>query len=69
MSGWRPKTTRTGGLPTNVTFEPRILSSWYHAKNGVECLTGFHVYKEVVYLLKEQQQRKDFFNPDSLFAL
>ena len=32
MSGWRPKTTRTGGLPTNVTFEPRILSSWYHAK-------------------------------------
>lgn len=64
MSGWRPKTTRTGGLP-NVTFEPRKpVPLGTMLKNGVECLTGCLVYQDVVQL-KEQQQRKDFFNADS----
>ncbi len=48
MSGWRPKTTKLGGLP-NYTFEPRKpvpLGTMF--RNGVECITGVLVVQDVV---------------------
>ena len=48
MSGWRPKTTKTGGLP-NITYEPqkpKPLGTMF--KNGVEAVTGIVVYQDVV---------------------
>jgi hypothetical protein len=48
MSGWRPKTTMTGGLP-KLTWEPRKpvpLGTIF--RNGVEASTGILVYQSVV---------------------
>jgi hypothetical protein len=45
MSGWRPKTSKLGGLP-NYTFEPRKpipLGTMF--RNGVECITGLLPFK------------------------
>jgi hypothetical protein len=59
MSGWRPKTTKLGGLP-NYTYEPRKpvpLGTMF--RNGVECITGVIVVQDVVQL-SEQQSQKDF---------
>ena len=59
MSGWRPKTTKLGGLP-NYTFEPRKpvpLGTMFC--NGVECISGVLVVQDVVQL-PEQQARKDY---------
>ena len=54
MSGWRPKTTKLGGLP-NYTFEPRKpvpLGTMF--RNGVECISGVLVVQDVVQLLEHQ---------------
>jgi hypothetical protein len=43
MSGWRPKTSKLGGLP-NYTYEPRkpvTLGAMF--RNGVECILGILV--------------------------
>jgi hypothetical protein len=48
MSGWRPKTSKLGGLP-NYTFEPRKpipLGTMF--RNGVECVSGILVVQDVV---------------------
>jgi hypothetical protein len=48
MSGWRPKTTKLGGL-SNYTLEPRKpvpLGTMF--RNGVECITGVLVVQDVV---------------------
>ncbi len=61
MSGWRPKTSKFGGLP-NYTYEPRKpvpLGTMF--RNGVECMSGVLVHQDVVQL-SEVQSRKDFFN-------
>ena len=48
MSGWRPKTCKTGGLPNN-TFEPRKpVQLGVQLKNAVECLAGLMAYQDVV---------------------
>jgi hypothetical protein len=63
MSGWRPKTSKLGGLP-NITFEPRKpVPLGTQLRNGVECFTGCLVYQDVVQT-PEQQSRKDYFYED-----
>ncbi len=57
MSGWRPKTTVTGGLP-NIMYEPRKpVNLGTMIKNGCECITGMFVYHDVVRGLAQQDQR------------
>jgi hypothetical protein len=61
MSGWRPKTSKLGGLP-NISFEPRKpvpLGTMF--RNGVECFTGCLVYQDVVQNVEEQQRKPFFF--------
>jgi hypothetical protein len=48
MSGWKPKTSKLGGLP-NYTYEPRKpvdLGTMF--RNGVECTSGLIVFQDVV---------------------
>ena len=64
MSGWRPKTSKLGGLP-NYTFEPRKpipLGTMFC--NGVECMVGTMDYQDVVQL-PEQQHRKKYHGEQS----
>ena len=64
MSGWRPKTSKLGGLP-NYTFEPRKpvpLGTMF--RNGVDCMTGCLLYQDIVQL-PEQQQRKNYHGVES----
>jgi len=59
MSGWRPKTTKLGGLP-NYTFEPRKpvpLGTMF--RNGVECISGVLVVQDIVQN-PGQQSRKPY---------
>ena len=47
MSGWRPKTSKTGGLP-KISFEPRKpvpLGTMF--RNGVECISGIIVNQDI----------------------
>ncbi len=47
MSAWRPKTSKTGGLP-NFTFEPRKRKPLgTMLKNGVEATTGIMVTQDI----------------------
>jgi hypothetical protein len=66
MSGWRPKTSKLGGLP-NYTFEPRKpipLGTMF--RNGVECISGILVFQDVV-MNPDMQNRKDYHGlPSSL---
>ena len=63
MSGWRPKTSKQGGLP-NITFEPRKpVPLGTMLRNCVECITGSLAYQDVV-MHPEMQQRKEFFYSD-----
>jgi hypothetical protein len=58
MSGWRPKTTATGGLP-NITFEPRKpVDLGTMIKNGCECVTGMFVYHDIVKGTVQQSSKK-----------
>jgi hypothetical protein len=64
MSGWRPKTSKLGGLP-NFTFEPRKpipLGTMF--RNGVECISGLLVFQDVVQN-PEMQSCKSYFNEES----
>ena len=61
MSGWRPKTSKTGGLP-NISFEPRKpvpLGTMF--QNACECFTGCLVYQDVAQNVEEQQRKPYFF--------
>ena len=58
MSGWRPKTTPTGGLP-NITFEPRKpVDLGTMIKNCCECITGMMVYHDMVAGAQQQGAKK-----------
>ncbi|KAL7554128.1 hypothetical protein ACHAWF_017536 [Thalassiosira exigua] len=48
MSGWRPKTSKTGGLP-NISHEPRKpVPLGTMVRNAVECITGIFVHQDIV---------------------
>lgn len=48
MSGWRPKTSKTGGLP-HITHEPRKpVPLGTMIRNAVECATGIFVNHDIV---------------------
>jgi len=59
MSGWKPKTSKLGGLP-NYTFEPRKpipLGTMF--RNGAEAVTGMLIFQDIVQT-QEFQSRKDY---------
>ena len=59
MSGWRPHTSRLGGLP-NCTYEPRKpVSLGTMFRNGAECKSGIMVFQDVVQNA-EVQGRKEY---------
>jgi hypothetical protein len=61
MSGWRPKTSKLGGLP-NITFEPRKpVPLGTQFKNGIECLAGTMAFQDIVQA-PEIQKRKEFYS-------
>jgi hypothetical protein len=56
MSGWRPKTSKLGGLP-NITYEPRKpVPLGTQFKNGVECFTGVLAYQDPVVAPEKQKE-------------
>ena len=58
MSAWRPKTTKTGGLP-NITYEPRKPKPLgTMLKNGVEATTGIMVTQDIVEGADSQREKK-----------
>ena len=58
MSGWRPKTMATGGLP-NITFEPgKPVNLGTMINNGCECISGIMVYHNVVAGAVQQGKKK-----------
>lgn len=58
MSGWKPHTSKLGGLP-NYTFEPRKpVDLGTMLKNGIECISGILVFQDVVQQPEHQQQKK-----------
>jgi hypothetical protein len=64
MSGWRPKTSKLGGLP-NISYEPRKpvpLGTMFW--NGADCMSGVLVFQDVVQS-PEVQSRKSYFNEQS----
>ena len=66
MSGWRPKTSKLGGLP-NYTFEARKpvpLGTMF--RNSVECVSGCLAFQDVVQLPEVQSQKKFFGEPSCL---
>jgi hypothetical protein len=66
MSGWRPKTSKLGGLP-NYTFEPRKpipLGTMF--RNGAECITGILAFQDPVQLPEQQAKKKFHGEPLSL---
>ena len=68
MSGWRPKTTKTGGAP-NITYEPRKPVPLGHMlRNGCEALTGIIVHQDVQQLV-EHQRAKRWFGQDSVMPV
>lgn len=59
MIGWRPKTSKLGGLP-NYTLEPRKpVPLGTMLRNAAEAITGGIVYNDPV-MLSEVQARKEF---------
>ena len=66
MSGWRPKTTKLGGLP-NYTYEPRKpVHLGTMMRNSADCITGCLVYQDVVMAPEHQDAKKFFGLPSSL---
>lgn len=64
MSGWRPKTSKLGGLP-NYTYEirkPVPLGTMF--RNSAECISGVLVFQDVVQL-PEVQSRKLYYGDKS----
>ena len=60
ISGWKPKTSKTGGLP-NISYEPRKpVDLGTMLRNAVECVTGCLVFQDVAQP-PEMQERKEFF--------
>jgi hypothetical protein len=58
MSGWRPKTSKTGGLP-HITHEPRKpVPLGTMIRNAVECATGIFVNHDIVASPNKQWLKK-----------
>ncbi|KAL7525905.1 hypothetical protein ACHAXR_002386, partial [Thalassiosira sp. AJA248-18] len=58
MSGFRPKTSKTGGLP-NLTHEPRKpVDLGTMLKDGAEGKTGIFAYHDIVQDLNNQRRKK-----------
>ena len=63
MSAWKPKTSKTGGLP-NLTNEPRKpVDLGSQLRNAVECFTGVLAYQDVV-MGPEKQRKKKYYYSD-----
>ncbi|CAB9517187.1 hypothetical protein SEMRO_837_G209150.1 [Seminavis robusta] len=61
MIGWRPKSTKTGGLP-NLTYEPRKpVPLGTMLRNGVECITGCLVNQDIVMNAERQNFKKHLY--------
>ena len=66
MSGWRPKTSKLGGLP-NYTYEPRKpIPLGMMFRNGVECITGIFLFNDPVQGPEKQQMKKYHGDPSNL---
>jgi hypothetical protein len=62
MSGWRPKTSKLGGLP-NISFEPRKpvpLGTMF--RNGADCMSGVLVFQDVVQAPESQSKKNSSMN-------
>lgn len=58
MSGWRPKTSKTGGLP-NISYEPRKpVPLGTMLRNAVECVTGIFVHHDISQSPTDQWKKK-----------
>jgi hypothetical protein len=66
MSGWRPKSTKTGGLP-KLSWEPRKpvpLGTMF--RNGLECMSGILVFQDVVQAAEVMNQKEYFGEKSSM---
>jgi hypothetical protein len=66
MSGWRPKSTKTGGLP-KLSWEPQKpvpLGTMF--RNGVECMSGILVFQDVVQDAEVMKQNEYFGEKSSM---
>lgn len=58
MSGWRPKTSKTGGLP-HISYEARKpVPLGTMLRNSVECTTGIFVHHDIVESSTDQWKKK-----------
>ena len=58
MSGWRPKTSKFGGLP-NISFEPRTpVSLGIMLRNAVEGFSGILTFQDIVQDVYDQHIKK-----------
>ncbi len=64
MSAWRPKTSKTGGLP-HITHEPRKPKDLGNMdRNAAECKTGIIVHHDIVEGPSTQRLKKYQVDPD-----
>jgi hypothetical protein len=62
MIGWKPKTSKLGGLP-NITFKPRKpVDLGSQLKNGAECLTSMFAFQDIVQALEVQKRKKYYYS-------
>ena len=67
MSGWRPKTSKTGGLP-NISHEPRKpVPLGTMLRNAAKCVTGIFVHHDIVKDPTAQWQKKYMDPPTKLY--
>jgi hypothetical protein len=65
MSGWRPKNSKSGGLP-NISFEPRKpVPLGTMLRDAAECVTGIMMYVDPV-LCPERQNFKEFHDEENI---
>ena len=58
MSGWRPKTSKTGGLP-NISYEPRKpVELGTMARDAAECTSGVMAFLDIVQDIVNQRRKK-----------
>jgi hypothetical protein len=60
MSGWRPKTTKTGNLPSLKNGPRKPVSLGTQFKNGGRYLAGSMAYQDLMQV-SELQRHKEFF--------
>ena len=65
MSGWRPKTSKRGGLPhiSHESRKPVPLGTMI--RNAVECTTGIFVHHDLVDSSNEQWKKKFSLPPET----